>query len=92
MMAASRHLASISARRRSGGRHRRASRRGGGEPAQRRRRDSARHYLSEAGQAAAAIELLKQAVATEPNLDALNALGSPTRATAAAPRRYRRSA
>jgi tetratricopeptide (TPR) repeat protein len=32
-------------------------------------------YLSEAGQTAAAIELLKQAVVTEPNLDALNALG-----------------
>jgi len=32
-------------------------------------------YLGEAGQTGAAIELLKQAVATEPNLDALNALG-----------------
>jgi Flp pilus assembly protein TadD len=32
-------------------------------------------YLGEAGQTAPAIELLEQAVATEPNLDALNALG-----------------
>jgi arylsulfatase A-like enzyme/Tfp pilus assembly protein PilF len=32
-------------------------------------------YLSEAGQTGAAIELLTQAVATEPTLDALNALG-----------------
>ncbi len=32
-------------------------------------------YLSEAGQTAAAIELLTQAVASEPTLDALNALG-----------------
>ncbi len=32
-------------------------------------------YLSEAGQTAAAIEMLTQAVASEPTLDALNALG-----------------